>query len=155
MAKPLLDDNLWALIEPLRPPVKPRRLRYPGRIPISHRQALTGILFVPITGIPWAMLPREMGCGSGVSCRRRLRDRQALGVWDELSARVRWMNGDDAIGLICRWWPSIPAASAPGRTPRTNRPQSHRSRPAPAGDEASPDHRPRGHCASVGDLRRE
>jgi len=88
MAKPLVDDDLWTLIEPLLPLVKPRRFRYPGRKPITHRQALTGIVFVLLSGIPWEMLPREMGCGSGVSCWRRLRDWQALGIWDELFARV-------------------------------------------------------------------
>ena len=30
------------------------------------------------------MLPQEMGCGSGVTCWRRLRDGQAAGVWDRL-----------------------------------------------------------------------
>jgi len=29
-------------------------------------------------------VPREMGCGSGMSCWRRLRDWQAAGVWDRL-----------------------------------------------------------------------
>ncbi len=46
MAKPLLTDDLWARIEPLLPPPKPRRKRSPGRKPIDHRKALTGILFV-------------------------------------------------------------------------------------------------------------
>jgi len=45
---------------------------------------LTGILFVLRTGISWEMLPQEMGCGSGVTCWRRLRDWQELGVWDRL-----------------------------------------------------------------------
>jgi len=43
MAKPLLTDDLWQRIEPLLPPPKPRRYRYPGRKPLTHRQALTGI----------------------------------------------------------------------------------------------------------------
>jgi transposase len=30
------------------------------------------------------MLPQEMGCGSGVTCWRRLRDWQAAGIWDRL-----------------------------------------------------------------------
>jgi transposase len=84
MAKPLLEDELWAVIEPLLPPMKPRRFRYPGRKPITHRQALTGILFVLKTGLPWRMLPSEMNCGSGVSCWRRLREWQRQGVWDRL-----------------------------------------------------------------------
>ena len=81
MARPIVDDELWALIEPLLPPPKPRRLKYPGRKPVPDRAALTGILFVLRTGIRWRDLPAEMGCGSGVSCWRRLRDWQQAGVW--------------------------------------------------------------------------
>jgi len=84
MAKAILDESLWQLIEPVLPPPKPRRRRYPGRKPISNRQALTGILFVLKTGIPWEYLPQEMGCGSGMTCWRRLRDWQEAGVWDKL-----------------------------------------------------------------------
>jgi transposase len=36
------------------------------------------------TGLPWEMLPQEMGCGSGVTCWRRLRDWQRAGVWERL-----------------------------------------------------------------------
>jgi transposase len=81
MAKPLVDDELWELIQPLLPPPKARRWRYPGRKPVSDCQALTGILFVLQSGIPWEMLPQEMGCGSGMTCWRRLRDWQGAGVW--------------------------------------------------------------------------
>lgn len=77
----LLDDELWARIEPLLP--KPRRGRM-GRPPISNRAALTGILFVLRSGIPWQMLPKEMGCGSGSSCWRRLVRWQRAGVWRRL-----------------------------------------------------------------------
>lgn len=84
MAKPILDDELWALVEPLLPPPKPRRARYPGRKPIEPRKALTGILFVLRTGIPWEHLPKELGCGSGMSCWRRLRDWTEAGVWDQV-----------------------------------------------------------------------
>src|SRR5579864_141557 len=82
MAKPLLPDALWALIEPLIP----KRIPSPkgGRPPISDRAALTGILFVLKTGIGWEYLPQEMGCGCGMTCWRRLRDWQAAGVWDRL-----------------------------------------------------------------------
>lgn len=84
MARPILDESLWILIEPVLPPPKPRRKKYPGRKPISNRQALTGILFVLKTGIPWEYLPQELGCGSGMTCWRRLRDWQDAGVWDNL-----------------------------------------------------------------------
>src|SRR5271155_1766640 len=84
MAKPILDDTLWVLIEPLLPAPKKRRRRYPGRKPIGHRQALSGILFVLRTGIPWELLPQELGWGSGMSCWRRLRDWQESGIWQLL-----------------------------------------------------------------------
>ena len=84
MAKPLLDDDLWQLIEPLLPEPKARRFRFPGRKPVDNRKALTGILFVLKTGIAWEDLPQEMGCGSGMTCWRRLRDWQAAGVWQAL-----------------------------------------------------------------------
>jgi transposase len=81
MAKPLVSDALWELVQPLVPPAKPRRFRYPGRKPIGDREALTGILFVLKTGIAWEDLPAEMGCGCGMTCWRRLQAWQAAGVW--------------------------------------------------------------------------
>jgi transposase len=84
MPKPLIDDELWTLIEPLLPAPKRRRKKYPGRLPIKNRAAFTGIVFVLRTGIPWNMLPLEMGCGSGSSCWRRLKAWQRAGVWDRL-----------------------------------------------------------------------
>lgn len=82
MAKPLLDDDLWALIEPLIP-VKERRKRNPGRLPKAPRPCLEGILFVLKTGIQWEMLPTQFGC-CGMTCWRRLRDWHRAGVWDDL-----------------------------------------------------------------------
>jgi transposase len=41
-------------------------------------------VFVLKTGIPWEHLPQEMGCGSGMTCWRRLRDWQQAGVWQAL-----------------------------------------------------------------------
>ena len=82
MAKPLLTDDLWSVIEPLLPPEKPRPEG--GRPPVNNRAALTGIIFVLRSGIPWEMLPQEMGCGSGMTCWRRLRDWQKAGVWHQI-----------------------------------------------------------------------
>jgi transposase len=66
MAKPLVPDELWTVIEPLLPPERPKPKG--GRPPIPHRAALTGILFVLKSGVPWEMLPQKMGCGSGMTC---------------------------------------------------------------------------------------
>lgn len=83
MPKALLDESLWTVIEPLLPS-KTRRVKYPGRKSIPDRAALTGILFVLKTGMAWRDLPLEMGCGSGMTCWRRLRDWQKAGVWEKL-----------------------------------------------------------------------
>jgi transposase len=48
--------------------------------------ALAGIVFVLQSGIPWDVLPPEMGCGSGVACWRRSRRWQRRGVWKKLLA---------------------------------------------------------------------
>ncbi len=86
MAKQLVHDTLWAILEPIIPPVPPRPKG--GRPRIPDRAALTGILFVLKTGIQWEWLPQEMGCGSGMTCRRRLRDWQQAGVWQHLQEAI-------------------------------------------------------------------
>ncbi len=82
MSKPLVADALWAVVEPLLPPEPPRPKG--GRPRVPDRATLTGILFILRSGTPWELLPREMGCGSGMTCWRRLRDWQQAGVWDRL-----------------------------------------------------------------------
>jgi len=82
MAKPLVPDDLWAAVAPLLPPERPKPKG--GRPRVPDRAALTGILFVLATGAPWERLPVEMGCGSGMTCWRRLRDWHAAGVWARL-----------------------------------------------------------------------
>ncbi len=82
MSKPLVPDDLWAIVAPLLPAEAPKPTG--GRPRVPDRACLTGIIFVLKSGIPWEMLPQEMGCGSGVTCWRRLRDWQQAGVWDRL-----------------------------------------------------------------------
>jgi transposase len=86
MAFTLVTDALWNEIEPLLPvePPKPDG----GRPRVADRACLTGIVFVLRSGLPWRMLPTEMGCGSGVTCWRRLRDWTAAGVWPEIHAKL-------------------------------------------------------------------
>ena len=53
----LVSDELWEAIERWLPP---------------DRAVLAGIVFVLRRGLRWRDLPRELGCGSGVTCWRRL-----------------------------------------------------------------------------------
>jgi transposase len=78
-----VEDGLWARIELLLP-VVPRNHRHPGRKRLDDRKVLCGILFVLYTGIRWEFLPQELGFGSGMTCWRRLRDRNEAGVWHGL-----------------------------------------------------------------------
>lgn len=82
MAKELVPDELWEIVSPLLPEHEPSPQG--GRPRIDDRKALTGILFVLRTGIPWEYLPKEMGCGCGMTCWRRLREWQEAGVWETL-----------------------------------------------------------------------
>jgi transposase len=76
----LVDDGFWEVLEPLLPERPPQRT---GRPRVDDRAAFTAIVFVLVTGVPWRMVPKEIGC-SGVTAWRRLRDRQAAGVWERL-----------------------------------------------------------------------
>lgn len=76
------------------PKPKARRFGYPGRKPVDDRKAFTGILFVLTTGIAWEDVPQEMGCGSGMTCWRRLRDWHKVRVWRRLhEILVAALNG--------------------------------------------------------------
>ncbi len=118
----LVSDELWAVIEPLLP--TQRRSRKGGRPPVPNRAALTGILFVLQTGIPWEYLPQEMGCGSGVTCWRRLRAWQRRGVWQRLHrvllerlAAAEQIDWSRAV-VDSRSLPAQRGAVRPGRTRR-------------------------------------
>lgn len=86
MAKALLPDELWSIIAAHLPVHLPSPKG--GRPRISDRAGLTGILFVLRTGIPWEYLPRELRCGSGMTCRRRLHEWMAAGIWQRVHEAV-------------------------------------------------------------------
>jgi transposase len=131
MAKELVSDELWEIVEPLLPPEPPKPEG--GRPRVDDRRALTGIVFVLKSGIPWEMLPQEMGCGSGVTCWRRLREWQEAGVWQRLlgvlldrlgeADRIDWSRAslDSA---------SIPAKKGAEKPARIRRIEGNRERSA-------------------------
>ena len=119
MSRPLVSDDLWAVIEPLLPvePPKPKG----GRPRCDNCAALAGIIFVMRSGIPWEMLPRELGC-SGMTCWRRLGDWHGAGVWADLhrvllerladAGHLDWSRASlDSASVAANLWP---AASASG-----------------------------------------
>ncbi|MFD7528668.1 IS5 family transposase [Streptomyces sp. NPDC059849] len=77
----IVDDELWALLEPLLPPWPERS---PGPRPVSDRLCLQGILFVLYNDIAWQLLPMELKLGSGQTCWQRLDRWQKAGVFDRL-----------------------------------------------------------------------
>jgi transposase len=123
MAKPLVSDELWAIVEPLLPP-KPAHPKGGRRFTVPDRAALAGIIFVLKTGIQWEYLPREMGSGCGMTCWRRLRAWQRAGVWQRLH-RVLLQRLADA-GQIDWRRASADAARVPakGGAPRRARTRS-------------------------------
>jgi transposase len=91
MPAALIPDSLWNLIAFLLPPAEPKPKG--GRPRLSDRACFSGIVFVLRSGIPWEMLPQEMGCGSGMTCWRRLRDWQQAGIWDLIHfALLNWLS---------------------------------------------------------------
>jgi transposase len=131
MSKPLVSDELWALVAPLLPPEPPKPKG--GRPRVSDRACLTGIIFVLKSGIPWELLLQELGCGSGMTCWRRLRDWQAAGVWDALHQTLLDRLGE--AGQIDWSRASLDSASIPAKrgatsSGRTRRIAANRARSA-------------------------
>jgi transposase len=104
MAEQLVPDEVWSAIQPLLPP-NPAHPKG-GRPWIEDRAVLGGIIYVLRAGVPWRLLPaRELGCGSGVTCWRRLRDWQQAGVWSSC--------------IIGRWTGSATTARSTGPVRRS------------------------------------
>jgi transposase len=82
----LVPEQLWQAIQPLLPTPP---CRYGGRPRVDDRACLVGIVYQLRTGVPWPLLPtRQLGCGSPITCWRRLRDWQRAGVWQQLHHRL-------------------------------------------------------------------
>ena len=95
MAKPLVPDELWELVEPLLPKHEPSPKG--GHPRVDDRVCLTGILFVLKTGIPWEDFPCEMGC-CGMTLWNRLDEWREAGVWDALHRLLLdRLRGEDAV----------------------------------------------------------
>jgi transposase len=76
-----LAEGLWPVFQSLLPPEPPRPKG--GRPRVPDRNVLAGIIFMLLSSCSWANLPaKQLGCGSLMTCWRRVRDWQQAGVWD-------------------------------------------------------------------------
>jgi transposase len=125
MAFTLVPDRLWTEIKPLLPPepAKPKG----GRPRVPDRACLTGIVYVLRTGMPWRLVPAELGCGSGVTCWRRLRDWTQVGVWPRIHRKLLRVLGqrgqlDASLGIMdSASVRAVLGGRTPDRTPRIER----------------------------------
>lgn len=121
MAKVLVDDELWAIIEPLLPKWKPSPKG--GQPPKPDRLCLSGILFVLKTGIAWEDFPQEMGC-CGMTLWNRLHAWMKAGVWSRLHQvlldRLREADQIDFSRVIIDSGSvrAVGGVNTPARTPR-------------------------------------
>lgn len=95
MARMLVTDELWAVVEPLLPKWKPSPKG--GQPRKSDRLCLTGILFVLKAGLSWEDFPHEMGC-SGMTLWNRLEEWRQAGVLPRLHQVILdRLRGEDII----------------------------------------------------------
>jgi transposase len=160
MAKRLVPDELWAIVKPLLPPHASRERG--GRPPVDDRACFAGILFVLKTGIGWEDLPREMGCGSGMTCWRRLRDWHRAGVFQRLH-ECCWPSCARPVASTGKaWWstarrcgPFLGGADRPesdgSGQERQQAPPGHRRRRRPLGGDGHRRQPPRPDATAAAD----
>jgi transposase len=87
-----LPDEVWAVFEPILPPVIWCGV---GRPPKGNRECFHALLYVLASGIPWEMLP--LGFPSYKTVQRRLKrwlERDAFHTaWRQLAERYERLNG--------------------------------------------------------------
>lgn len=111
----LVSDGLWEVVCPLL--LEETSKRAGGRPRVPDRAALTGIIYVLKSGIPWRMLPKEFGV-SVVTCWRRLRDWSKAGVFEEMHKTLLEQLGK--AGLVSWSRASLDSASVPAKRVREN-----------------------------------
>ena len=114
----LIPDDVWSQMQASLPAPKVKKVR--GRPRMDDRQAMTAILYVLRTGIPWKALPRSLGAASTV--HQRFTEWRGAGVFTKI-----WQAGlhcYDVLRGIDWQWQSMDGAmtKAPfGKKTRTTR----------------------------------
>jgi transposase len=93
-----VDDDLWALLEPLLRSTKERKK--PGRPRRDDRAIFDGLIWLARTGAQWSQLPREFGPKS--TAHERFSEWITSGALERAWA-VLLQAYDEAIGLDWRW----------------------------------------------------
>jgi transposase len=83
----MLPDHVWEKIKPLLGE-QPKNTRG-GRPRMNDRACLAGVIHVLHAGVRWQRLPADLGCGSGMTCWRRLRAWQRDGTWESIVAILK------------------------------------------------------------------
>lgn len=138
MSADLVPDDLWERIAPLLPDRPARRHRHPGRLSVSDRIALAGIVYVLRKSVAWCDVPIQVVVCSGVTAWRRLRDWTEAGVWHRL--REVLLAELRAAGLL-----EMDDSAIDGSHVRVVKGGSHRTfsgRPGKTWQQAPPDRRP-------------
>jgi transposase len=126
MAEQLVPDEVWAAV---RPPLPPSRHIPRAAGPGSRTERCwVGSSMCCGPACPGGCSRRELGCGSGVTCWRPLRDWQAAGVWEALHHRLLDWLGDE--GQVDWSRAAIDSVSVRARRGGADRRQSGRSRQA-------------------------
>src|SRR5436190_3973620 len=86
MHVPEIKDSLWKKLEPVLPPAKSRRFRFPGRKPKSDRDVLNGIVYILRNAVPFDALPTDLGYGTGMTAWNRIAEWKRVGAWPKIQA---------------------------------------------------------------------
>lgn len=82
LARRLVPDELWEVVEPLIPPAKVRP-QGGGRSRVDDRAVFTAITFVLTSGCSWRGVPRVFGVKTP-TVHRRFAEWTSIGLWDQL-----------------------------------------------------------------------
>lgn len=117
-----ISDALWEKIEPLLPPLKPKKK--PGRPRMDDRKAMTAIFYVLRTGCQWKAMPRSLGASSTV--HDRFQEWREAGVFERM-----WRTGvtmyDELKGIDWEWQAMDGAMTKAPLGGKGDRSQPHRS----------------------------
>jgi transposase len=86
MASGFMPIGFWDVVKPLLPEDQPVGAKG-GRPRVLNEVVLPVIWYVLTTGIRWQDVLASMGC-SGRTAHRRLREWQALGIWDAVHQKL-------------------------------------------------------------------